>query len=50
LFVLLRDKNLELMDNYLTNRARAVTKQTCACSKLLNDWKINPAGKTWADF
>ncbi len=67
LFILLRDQNLELMENYLTNGARAMPKliavndtlgkeafvwgpRPAPAQSLLNDWKINPAGKTWADF
>jgi len=67
LYVLLRDENPELMNNYLTNGASAIPKlvivnetsgkevlvwgpRPSEAQELLQNWKTNPAGRSWDDF
>jgi hypothetical protein len=64
--VVMRDENLALIDQYLTNGARAIPKlvgfdqtdknlfvwgpRPQAAQQILLNWKANPEGKTWEEF
>jgi thioredoxin-like negative regulator of GroEL len=66
LTIILRDENLHIIDQYLTNGARAIPKLVIfdqtdkllfvwgprpqAAQQILLNWKANPSGKTWEEF
>ena len=64
--IIMRDENLAIMDNYLTNGGRSIPKliatdldghelfnwgpRPAAAQKLMMDWKQNPSGKTFDEI
>jgi thioredoxin-like negative regulator of GroEL len=66
LTIILRDENLHIIDQYLTNGARAIPKLVIfdqtdkllfvwgprpqVAQQILLNWKANPSGKTWEEF